>query len=48
MNGQFLTYLVNDDETLEVIWEHSKYKPISSLELYVEKVHVMNKNMYAR
>ena len=45
MNGQFIVYLIEDEEVLKAMWEHSKSTAISSLELYVEEVALGNHNV---
>ena len=42
MSGQLLAFPVEDDDSIDAMWEHSKATSIPSLELYVEEVPLGN------
>ena len=42
MSGELIAFLVEDDEAIDAMWEHSKSTQIPSLELYVEEVPLGN------
>ena len=42
MNDQLLAFLVEDNDSIDAMWEHSKARSIPSLELYVEVVPLGN------
>ena len=45
MSGQLLAFPVEDDEAIDVMWEHSKSTSIPSLEVYVEEVPLGNQGL---
>ena len=42
MSRELLAFLVEDNDSIDVMWEHSKATSISSLQLYVEVVPLGN------
>ena len=44
MSGKWLAFPVEDDDSIDAMWEHSKATSIPSLELYVEVVPEQHTN----
>ena len=42
MSGELLAFSVEDDDSIDAMWEHSKATSIPSLELYIEVVPLGN------
>ena len=38
MSGQLLAFPIEDDDSIDAMWEHSRSTSIPSLELYVEEL----------